>query len=165
MHWDPLSDIVCGVIHKEMPFEEQPPHDPHKLAIQFRNSELEHGKAATQVDDSSEDVPQVLTSVGCALFRQQRWKHELIPHSPGWLTPHQFIQKVMTFAKGPSFFCNGIGVAPWLQHNVTSISVSSAPVSIIKASTSGDTCMKKRNPLGCHLPPSAAFPMCCRAHT
>ena len=59
MHQDPLSDIGQGVIHEEMPFKEQSPHDPHEFTIWFRNLELEHRKAATQVDNSPEDVPQV----------------------------------------------------------------------------------------------------------
>ena len=74
-------------------------------------------------------------------------------------------RKVMTSVKGLSFFCNGIGVAPWLQHDAMSISVSSAPISIIKTSTSCDTCMRKRNLLGHHLLPSMTSPMCCRART
>ena len=73
-------------------------------------------------------------------------------------------RKAITSAKGPSFFCNGISVAPWLQHDVISILVSSAPVSIIKASTSGDICMKKCNLLGHHLLPSVASSMHCKAH-
>ena len=93
MHRDPLSDIVCGVIHEEMPFEEQPPCDPHELTVWLHNLEPECGKAAAQVDDSPKDVPQVLTSAGHTLLRQQRWKHKLVPHSPGWLAPRQFIQE------------------------------------------------------------------------
>ena len=100
MHLDPLSNIVHGVVHKEMPFEEQPPHDPHKLAIWFHNLESEHGQAVTQVDDLPEDVPQVLTSAGHTLLRQWRWKHELVSHSPGWLMPHQFIQEGNDIHKG-----------------------------------------------------------------
>ena len=86
-HRNPLSDIVCGAIREEMPFEEQPPHDPHELAIQYRNSELECGQAVTQVDDLPEDVPQVLTSAERTLLRQQRWEQKLIPRSPGWFAP------------------------------------------------------------------------------
>ena len=93
MHQDPLSDIVFGVIHEEMPFEEQPPHDPHEFAIQFHNSEPECRQAVTQVNDLPENVPQVLTSVGHALLRRWRMEHKLIPCSPGWLAPHQFIQE------------------------------------------------------------------------
>ena len=40
------------------------PSQPHKLAVRFCNLELECRQAVTQVNDSPEDVPQVLTSVG-----------------------------------------------------------------------------------------------------
>ena len=100
MHRNPLSNIVHGVIHEEMPFKEQPPCNPHELTVQFHNSEPEHGQAAAQVNDLPKDVPQVLTSVGHALLRQWRWKHELMSHSPGWLTPWQFIQEGNDVCKG-----------------------------------------------------------------
>ena len=69
----------------------------------------------------------------------------------------------ITSSNGPSPLWCGTSSSSWPKHEAMSASTSSASVSWMKTSTSREICGVKCTPLGCHVLPSAASPMCCSA--